>query len=163
MPKTVKKPKKLPNAPKKPATTYLSYLSYIRKTHVSELEKMSQQEQREFLNEKWQSIDASEKEKYEKEYEEKIAQYRKKYEEYKNSDMYIQDCKDAGIRPKIKRRPKSAYNLFVASEYPKMKGSFAECTSELSKKWKQMNDQDKEQWKRMAEEEKAKFAVQKED
>ncbi|KRH93169.1 putative High mobility group, HMG1/HMG2, High mobility group, superfamily protein [Pseudoloma neurophilia] len=154
--KETKKTKKLANAPKKPPTAYLSFSSFLRKSEPELFKGKSIAEQREILKEQWAELSEDEKDKYESEYKLLKEKYDKENEEYKNSPQYIIDCKEAGVKIK-RKRPKSAYNLFVSMEYQKMEGTFAECTQQLSAKWKSMSNKEKEKYIKLSEEEKRQF------
>lgn len=157
------KKKRLPNAPTKPLSTYLEFLRLQRISQKEALAGKNISDQREILNKLWKEIDSKEKEKLEIDYKNKMVTYKEELEKYKNSDLYVQDCKLVGRKPKnSKKRPKTAYNLFVSENFKNMEGTFAECTASLSKKWKEMSDSEKKKYNLMAESEKNKFSEQEE-
>lgn len=154
--KTLSKHKKLANAPKRPPTPYLAFTSKHRKSHPELLQGKNVSEQREYLVKTWRDLDPSVKVVFEKEYKELKNKYKADYEIYVNSPQYVIDCQEAGIKIK-RKRPKSAYNLFVSTEYKKMTGTFSECAQKLSAKWKTMSDTEKEKYIKMSEEERKQF------
>lgn len=108
-------------------------------------------DQRQHFATKWRALSDEERKQYENDYQKRLVAYREEYVRYKASDLYKQDCEAIGKEHK-KKRPKSAYNLFVAAEYKKMEGSFGEHTVELSRRWKSMNEEEKMVFRRMADE-----------
>lgn len=154
--KTTQKAKKLANAPKRPPTAYLAYTSHVRKTEPDAIAGMKFAEQREYLTKRWKDLDEAEKQKFEKEYALLRDKYKNDFDSYKKSPQFAIDCKEAGIKLK-KKRPKSAYNIFVSTEYPTMTGTFAECAQKLSQKWREMSEKEKEKYVKMSEDEKKQF------
>ncbi|ELQ76542.1 putative High mobility group, HMG1/HMG2, High mobility group, superfamily protein [Trachipleistophora hominis] len=149
MPK--KSRQRLAHAPKKPASSYLSFCSHLRKTDEA-LKSMAPSDQRQHFATKWRTLSDTDRKGYEDDYQQRLQAYREEYKKYKASDLYKQDCEAIGKESK-KKRPKSAYNVFVAEEYKKVEGSsFGEHTAELSRRWKSMNEEEKMVFRRKAEE-----------
>lgn len=112
---------------------------------------MAPADQRQHLADTWRALPDTERKRYEDEYQQRLEAYRREYDTYKQSSLYEQDCATIGKVGK-KKRPKSAYNLFVSEEYRKMEGTFGEHTAELSRRWKSMNEEEKNVFRRKAEE-----------
>merc|ERR1711973_22402 len=137
-----KKSIKLANAPKKPRTTYINFSMECREKYTEEFKDMKTfKEQAAFIKEKWDNISPEDKARLQEDFDAENAVYKEALARYMDSDLYIQDCDAAGIKPKKAKAP-SAYNLFMASEYKKGTNSndLKENSQRIGELWANMSD-----------------------
>merc|ERR1712080_525879 len=118
------------------------------------LKKMPVKEQSKILGKQWREIDSTTKDKYTQDYRKLRKVYDDEMKVWLTTPEGIEDTeKRKGSRPKAA----SAYNVFVKREYQNAKQenpemNFGEITQVLSKKWKNMNSEDKDIYEQAAKE-----------
>lgn len=162
--KSIAKKIKGENEPKKPTTEYFMFLKDERKNLQQGL---NVKEQTQILSKMWAEIDPERKKKYSEDYQVALGKYKEEIAEYKQTEEYQivqQQNKDLKIkmqkkaaRPKVVRKP-SGYNLFVKEERQRMTkekedlGGFKEISQIISKKWRELSEEQKEEYKEQAKE-----------
>lgn len=139
-----KKPKveKDPNAPKKPLTMYFAYSFDIREKLKEDrkrkgLEPLSAVAMNDIIKEKWASITAEEKEKWQKKYQQEYGEYQKLKDAYDATKKAV-----AALAPTLETLPVEEETDFVKSSKPE-DGEDDESGSKKSKKRKDGEKSDK--------------------
>ncbi|EJW02639.1 hypothetical protein EDEG_02959 [Edhazardia aedis USNM 41457] len=148
--------------PKRPKSVYLRYCDDKRPT----LPKMSLGDMGKLLGEMWSKEDEKVKEKYNKLYQQDVAKYDAEMEEFKKTPEYAQEqeakkhekaqARKDKKNGKSKREKKvSAYNIFMKEHYANAKKSgvtlkIGKENSELTTKWKNMSQKEKEVYEKKA-------------
>lgn len=136
--KKKRKVEKDPNAPKKPLTIYFAFSFHTRETIREERKKngeppLSAVEMNELVKERWNSISAEEKSKWQKKYQTELKEYQKVKEAYQGK---LEAEKAAGASPSQAPAEKPAEETIAPSE-PAAPAPASPASTEAAKKSKE--------------------------
>lgn len=159
-----------PNAPKRPLSGYFKFLGDVRADLQKENPEMSHKERTKLAGVKWGQLSQEEQTKYKDGYKEAMAEWKKKFEVYKQTDSY-KEFKAAKVAKEKKERkkkykkdanapkkPAQAYFIFSSEKRPELIASLPEADKKsitkhakmLGEMWRNCSAEEKESYREKA-------------
>jgi len=163
-----------PEAPKGKRSSYILFCSEERESVKADNKGIANKDILVELGVRWANLSDKKKKKFQKLAEKDAERHKSEMADYTPSDEFKAKVEAAGVGKKTKKAKKegpkracSAYIFFCAAERPKVKEEHSEMdskevTSELGKRWKALDDDDKEEYNEQAAEAKEKYLKEKE-
>jgi len=158
-----KKPKKDPNFPKRNRSAYLFFSSEYWKK-LKERDPDSKHDRLKVVAEisaKWKALKPAQRKKYDTLADEDKLRYAKELKTYTPSDGY-EIPERQGRDPLRPKGARSAYLFWTMQVRPEVTESMAPCaatevTAELSRRWKEMSDEDKQEYQEQANDDRERY------